>query len=138
MAGLFREGNEKPRKGPRMASVTIDSGSVDPISPVRNTPKSKWRELVRLRCDYLGRRLNYDCSCLVQFVKEADEMWKELGYASANDLIRKGYELEPEEIHLAVRWLELNKPEEVVGLPEVMNRILKRSGKRSEALPLGQ
>ena len=62
--------------------------------------------------------LNYDCRCLVRFVRDAEEMYPVLGYESADDLIRRGYELEPEEIHLAVRWLELNEPEVAVGLPE--------------------
>lgn len=38
--------------------------------------------------------------------------------ASADDLITRGYELEAEEIRLAVRWLELNEPESAIRIGE--------------------
>lgn len=43
-------------------------------------------------------------------------MYKPLGFASAEEMIRTGYELEPEEIKIALRWLELNPSEEPVPL----------------------
>jgi hypothetical protein len=33
---------------------------------------------------------------------------------------RDGYGLEPEEVEIAVRWLQLNHPEEPIGLPKVL------------------
>ncbi len=86
------------------------------------TPRTRWPELVRLRCSFLRVNLRHDCRCLVMFVREADEMWEELGYADRDDLLASGYDLVPEEIELAVRWLELNDPDYAIGIEEVKNR----------------
>lgn len=102
-----------------MAGVTVDSGEVVATMLSRYVPREQWKYLVKKRKDYLAVQISYDCRCLVQFIKDAEEMWEPLGYASADDLIVRGYELEPEEIRLAVRWLELNEPEAAVGLEEV-------------------
>jgi hypothetical protein len=40
------------------------------------------------------------------------EWFKTLGFANLEDMIRDGYGLEPEEVGIAVRWLELNPPNE--------------------------
>lgn len=105
-----------------MAGVRIDSGPLVPEHPLRLIPSSRWKELVSVRRDWLSTRLNYDCRCLVEFVKDAEEMFTLLGYDSADQLISYGYQLEPEEVHLAVRWLELNEPESAVGMGEVLTR----------------
>jgi hypothetical protein len=49
-------------------------------------------------------------------------MWEALGYQSLDEMISKGYGLEPEEVHIARRWLEINEPESAVGLGEVLGR----------------
>lgn len=93
-----------------MAAVMVDSGPIDPCMPLGEVPSDKWRELVRKRKYFLDHNLQRDCRCLVEFVNEAQAMFDALGYESADALIRDGYGLEPEEIHLAVKWLELNPP----------------------------
>src|SRR5262245_46877154 len=105
-----------------MVSVRVNSGPPDPTSPLRYIAEDRWGELVSLRRDFLIVNLGYDCRNLVQFVREAEQMWQVLGYESADDLIRRGYDLEPEEIRLAVRWLELNPPPHAVGLEEAKTR----------------
>jgi hypothetical protein len=83
--------------------------------------------LVLARQGYIFVEFTRDCRKLVEWVREAEEMWQPLGYASADDLIARGYGLEPEEIRLAARWLELNEPDAAVGLPEAVQQ-----GKRQQ------
>ena len=47
-------------------------------------------------------------------------------------MIRDGYGLEPEEVEIAVRWLQLNHPEEPVGLPKVLKLGKHGGDRRSE------
>jgi hypothetical protein len=42
-----------------------------------------------------------------------------LGFGSAEEMIRNGYELDPVEIDLAVAWLKHNQPGEAIGLDAV-------------------
>jgi hypothetical protein len=46
-------------------------------------------------------------------------------------MISDGYGLEPEEVEIAVRWLQLNHPEEPIGLPKVL-KLGKHGGARKE------
>ena len=102
--------------------MRIDSGPVEADDQLHSVPPAKWGELVEKRRYFLSLELNYDCRCLAQFVRDAEQLWQPLGYRGADDRGRRGYDLEPEESRLAVRWLELNEPESAVGQPEVMAR----------------
>jgi hypothetical protein len=75
---------------------------------------------VWVKRDFLARRLTFDCRCLSQFVDEAGHVWQELGYTSLDDMIQRGLELEPGEIHAARQWLELNAPQEAIPLQDVV------------------
>jgi hypothetical protein len=57
---------------------------------------------------FLSANLARDCRCLLEFVEDAELMFADCGFASAAEMIRKGYELVPEEIDLALEWLKLN------------------------------
>jgi hypothetical protein len=105
--------------------VTIDSGPPEASCLLREVPQERWQELLLARRRFLAVRISYDCRELVHFIKDAHEMWEPLGYANVDDLIQNGLELEPEEIRIAVRWLELNEPESAIGLPEVQTRAQK-------------
>lgn len=74
---------------------------------------------MRARRDFCEIKLKYDCRCVAQFVKEADDLWQELGYKSSDDLIQNGYKLDPEEIRIVAEWLELNAPKEAIPLSYV-------------------
>lgn len=76
--------------------------------------------MVAVKRDFLALRLPHDCRCLLQFIKEAEVMWESLGYASADDLIKNGYKLDPYEVRLAVEWLEIRDPDEAVGFKDVV------------------
>jgi hypothetical protein len=101
----------------------IDSGPVDASQRFEDVPKNKWRSLVWVKRDFLSVRLNYDCRCLVEFCEEAEIVWEDLGYESAADMIRNGYELDPYEIDLAVAWLKHNGPGEAIGLDAVKAQV---------------
>ena len=111
-----------------MVTVKVESGTLSEWSKIYEVPKEKWNALVSVRRSFMATNITFDCRCLVKFVQDAEQMWESLGYESADDLIARGYELEPEEVHIAVRWLELNAPDEVIGLPEVVQR-----GKREKS-----
>jgi hypothetical protein len=99
-----------------MAKVLIDSGPITATIPLRDVPRDKWRELMRLRRRFMDIHLSHDCRCLVEFVNDAKVMFAELGFASPEAMIRDGYKLEPQEIKVAVEWLTLNPPVEPIAL----------------------
>jgi hypothetical protein len=95
----------------RKNHVTLDSGPPEASCLLRDVPLEQWGELLRARRDFLAVKISYDCRQLVHFMDDALELWRPLGFADADDLIRRGLELEPEEIRLALRWLEINEPQ---------------------------
>lgn len=101
----------------------IDSGPIDATDSFDDVPKSKWHRLVAARRSFLAAKINYDCRCLVRFCQDAERVWQELGYDSAEHMIRKGYWLDPAEIELAVAWLKHNEPQTEIGLKEVSKRV---------------
>jgi hypothetical protein len=99
--------------------VTVNSGAPEPDDRFQDTPRAKWKLLLNAKRSFLGRRLNYDCRCLVQFCEEAEVVYAELGYASAEQMIREGYKLEPSQVELAVAWLRHNEPVQAIGIGDV-------------------
>ena len=65
--------------------------------------------------DFIKSRITYDCRSLLQFINDAEEMWQELGFDSAEHMIRDGYELDPIEVQYALDWLKVKAPDEAVG-----------------------
>jgi len=124
--------------------VTVDSGKIEASNKFREVPKSKWKSLVRVKRDFLSVRINYDCRCLIEFCEEAKEVYAELGYASSEQMIREGYELDPSQIELAVAWLNENKPDKPVGMGEIKEQIAEakkdaetiKQGTRTDIEPL--
>jgi hypothetical protein len=124
-----------------MTSVTIDSGALSPTYRFADIPKERWKQLVREKRNFLATKINYDCRCLVEFCEEAEIVWSDLGYESAPDMIRNGYELEPVEIELAVAWLRHNEPQAEVGLDAIKQKVAEakidttKQGQRNDLLP---
>jgi hypothetical protein len=108
----------------------VDSGPVDATDKFSQTPKSKWPFLILAKRAFLATQLNYDCRCLVAFVSEAEEVWREASFKSAEDMIRNGYELDPVEIELAVAWLRHNEPNSEVSLSDVAAKVAKAKANR--------
>jgi hypothetical protein len=124
-----------------MAGVTIDSGALSPTYRFADVPKGRWRQLVREKRNFLATNIKYDCRCLVEFCEEANAVWQELGYDSAADMIRNGYELDPQQIELAVAWLKINEPGAAVVIDDIGKRVAvarsdnTKQGERNDLLP---
>jgi hypothetical protein len=103
--------------------VTIDSGRIEASNKFREVPRSKWESLVQVKRDFLFVNINYDCRCLIEFCEEAEEVYAELGYASSEEMIREGYELDPSQIELAVAWLNTNGMDRPVPLAEAIAKV---------------
>jgi hypothetical protein len=101
--------------------MRIDSGPLEPTYLFRDTPRTEWGALLQQKRLFLARNLNYDCSKLLEFCEEAEQVWQDLGFASYVAMIRDGFDLVPDEIAIARKWLELNKPEWVIPLPDVLS-----------------
>jgi hypothetical protein len=106
-----------------MTSVRIDSG-INPLTVLKFVPRRDWARLVDARRYFIFCEFNRDCRKLVEWVGDAKELWRPLGYASVEDLLGRGYDLNPEEVALVVRWLEINNPAEAIGLEEVKRELM--------------
>lgn len=103
--------------------VTIDSGSVEATYKFDNTPRAKWHLLLIAKKSFLKTRLNHDCRCLIEFCEEAELVYADLGFASAEEMIRHGYELDPSQVSLAVAWLKANSDAAPVGMADLSKKI---------------
>lgn len=102
--------------------VKVKRGEPEPTDRFEDWPPAQWPHLLRVKRDFLAVRLTHDCRCLSQFVREAHGTWKALGYASVEEMIGKGLDLETGEILAAYDWLLLNDPKEAVPLKEAAER----------------
>src|SRR6266536_570990 len=114
------ERNSSKRKETAVMDLVIHSGPVTATNLLRDVPQEKWRDLMVARRCFMHDTLSYDCSCLLDFVNDAKKMYEVLGFASVEEMIRDGYGLEPDEINVAVKWLELNPPDTQVSLDEAI------------------
>jgi hypothetical protein len=97
-----------------MARVTIDSGPVTADLYLRNVPPDKWHALMLSRRTFLHTHLPYDCRELLRFIEEAEQMYEPLGFASVADFIRRGFDLEPEQVDWAIEGLRRFAPDEAM------------------------
>jgi hypothetical protein len=118
-----------------MAKVLIDSGPITATYPLRDVPREKWRDLMLARRSFLEITLSHDCRCLVEFCNDATQMYAECGFASAEEMIRDGYGLKPEEISVAVEWLKLNPPAEPIALDRAITLGKQGRPKKGEEKP---
>lgn len=108
-----------------MATVKVRTGAVSAMDDPESLPVEKWDQLVRARYRYLAINLPSDCSCLLQFVHEAErlKMWEKVEhvdmttgdrrpYKDMNDFICNAFELDPEKVQWAIDGFELLKPNE--------------------------
>lgn len=100
--------------------VEINSGPIEATDKFKHTPKDKWGLLLIAKQSFLSTNLAYDCRCLIEFCEEAEEVYADLGYASSEEMIREGYELDPSQIELAVAWLNANGTEKAIPLSDVI------------------
>jgi hypothetical protein len=114
--------------------VVINSGPIEAVDLLRDVPQEKWRELMLARRRFCEVALSYDCRCLVQFIADAEQMYRALGFASAEDMVRRGYALEPEEINIALEWLKHNPPDEPLPLDQAVKLGKHGGDRKSEKL----
>ena len=105
-----------------MASIKVQTGPVDAMDQPQDVAKEKWHLLMLEKRSYLAVHIPHDCRCLLEFTQQAEEMWKELGFKSADDMIRNGFELEPNDARNAVKWLKRWKPDEAVSYKTAVER----------------
>jgi hypothetical protein len=89
--------------------VGIDSG-LSPDCRLDDIPEVRWQELLDQRQAFACYELPRDCRRVVDFVDDADRMYKPLGFRSADELIEKGLKLLPGEARLAAEWLRITMP----------------------------
>lgn len=116
----------------RYAGVTIDSGPVDASDGLGDVPQDKWPDLMRARRTFLRIHLPYDCRQLLQFVDDAEEMYGPLGFASPQDFIKRGLELDPQEVDWAIAGLRRRKPDEPIPFQNAI-KLGKHGGDRKSA-----
>lgn len=105
--------------------VEINSGPIEATDKFKHTPKDKWGLLLIAKQSFLSTNLAYDCRCLIEFCEEAEEVYADLGYASSEEMIREGYELDPSQIELAVAWLNTNGMDRPVPMAEAIKPLAK-------------
>ena len=103
--------------------VKINSGAPDPTDRFENTPKAKWNSLLNAKRSFIATNLDYDCRCLIEFCEEAELVYSELGFKSAAEMIREGYDLEPSKVELALAWLKANGTGKPIGIGEIKEKI---------------
>jgi hypothetical protein len=75
---------------------------------------------MQVRRDFLGVNLPHDCRRLLEFVEDAEQMHSPLGFADADDFIKRGLELDP--VAWALNWLRFKKLDEPVPFPHAIER----------------
>jgi hypothetical protein len=111
-----------------MVGVAIDSGPIGISNDSRNTPRDRWRALVEFRRDYIHLQYGFDCRSIVEWLNDSDRMWRELGYQSLDEMVRKGLEIDPADALLVAEWLRRYKPDYPVGLPDAIEYALRNRG----------
>jgi hypothetical protein len=115
-----------------MASVTINTGEADHEDRLAESPRDKWKAILHKRWYYLQTNIDYDCRCLLQYIAEAEEFYAELGYETAEDMVRQAYEIRPEQAWAAVAYL---KGRAAAGIPDAP---VAMAAAAAQAEPLAQ
>jgi hypothetical protein len=96
------------------AAVTIRKGEITPRTRPDELRPSEWKRLTSERRGYLAVHLPNDCRMLLEFVEDAEQIYRECGYGSIEDYIRSGLELDPEQVGWAIDGLRRMKPDEPI------------------------
>ena len=99
--------------------MKIKTGTVYHEDRLTATPRAQWPALLRERRMYIETQFEYDCRCIVQYLDEAEEVYIELGYESADEMIQQELLIKPEWVRIAVTWLNQEQRFEPVTKAEV-------------------
>lgn len=105
-----------------MAAVRVDRGPVTADLKLREVEPERWHLLLGARRHYLEIHIRHDCRSLVEWVHDAEVMYEQLGYDSADALLSDGLGIDPDDVRIAVEWLTKHEPEEPIGLPAVLGK----------------
>jgi hypothetical protein len=103
-----------PAKASARLGVRIDSGPITADLRLDQVPQDQSFTLMQVRASFLAVHLPYDCRQLLEFVEDAEVMADPLGFVGAEDFIRRGLELDPEQVQWAIEGLRRLKPDEPV------------------------
>ncbi len=90
--------------------MNINTGNIYHQDKFRDTPRAQWSALLRERRMYIETQFEYDCRCIVQYLDEAEDVYAELGYDSADEMIQQELLIKPEWVRIAVTWLNQEQP----------------------------
>ena len=116
-----------------MAPVNINTGDIYHQDKFRDTPRAQWPALLRERRMYIETQFEYDCRCIVQYLDEAEDVYAELGYESADEMIQQELLIKPEWVRIAVTWLNQEERVEPVTKAEVEAALGSHGGDRRSA-----
>lgn len=113
-----------------MAGVSINTGPAYHEERLADSPKERWPDILSQRRLYIETQFEYDCRCIVQYLAEAEEFHKELGYESADEMLREELLIRPEWVRIAVDWLTQQERPEPVTKAEVEVALKSHGGDR--------
>lgn len=121
-----------------MARVVIHTGAVEAGDRIDEVPRTRWTDLVRAWRSFGAVSLPYDCRLLLQIFDQAQRIYADLGYASVEDLFRRGIELDPDLVKWALHGLKAIKPEQAVPFEVAVSEGKRVQELADRAVPLGE
>ena len=89
-----------------MAGVTINTGPVDYRDRLDKNPKDKWSTIFSERRLYISAEFQHGCRCVIDWLAEAEAVHSELGYKSADEMLREELNIPPDWVRMAAAVLE--------------------------------
>ena len=89
-----------------MAGVTINTGPVDYRDRLDKNPKDKWSTIFSERRLYISAEFQHGCRCVIDWLAEAEAFHSELGYKSADEMLREELNIPPDWVRMAAAVLE--------------------------------
>ena len=89
-----------------MAGVSINTGPVDYRDRLEKSPKEKWSTIFSERRLYIGAEFQHGCRCVIDWLAEAEAFHSELGYESADEMLREELNIQPDWVRMAAAVLE--------------------------------
>jgi len=88
--------------------VKIDRGKPAFHSRFNEWDKDQWMDLYILKSAYLRNQVDVSAKAVIEAADEAQDVFKTLGFDSAEQMITEGYDLDIREVEHARQWLKLS------------------------------
>jgi len=115
--------------------VTINTGPIHFRDELKDTPKEKWAKVFSERRLYLPTEFKYACRNIVKWLAEAEEFHQELGYESADEMLKEEMNVEPDWVRMAVAVMKAERAREAEREADVARVLLTRKGKGRSGSP---